>query len=409
MEDFGEYTPLDVRTADGRDGSATHNRYVVDYHCAGYSFARRQGKPVVRFQRSGWTGAARCAQVVWGGDPTTDWGFDGLVSSVRSALGMGLSGVGIWGSDIGGFFSFNDRLLTEELLARWVEFGAVSGVMRTQRDGIAVPAYERPQVDDESLLPLWRRYAKLRTQLYPYVAAAAEAYRRTGMPMMRHLVLVHPDDANVLDRDDEFLFGPDLLAAPVTVPGATTRRAYLPAGEWIEFWRAVRFVEADGSFELGRAELIAGGREVEVPAPLDELPLFVRAGAVLPLLPPDVDTLASYGAGTTGLVRLADRRDRHRLLAFPRGSSEAQLAHGRIRSREDSGDAWRLEIAAPNGRWSVAASFATLERPFTPCTAEWNGKPLPARHWSFDGQAAVFRTSVSGAGTLVVSGCPRTP
>jgi hypothetical protein len=175
---------------------------------------------------------------------------------------MGLSGVGIWGSDIGGYFSFNGRMLTDELLTRWIELGAVSGVMRTERDGIAVPSYERPQVEDESHFAVWRRYAKLRTQLYPYIAAAAEEYQRSGMPIMRHLVLVHPDDANVLDRDDEFLFGPDLLAAPVLAAGETSRHVYLPAGSWVNFWKAVRFVPEDGSFELGdAADVIAGGVE----------------------------------------------------------------------------------------------------------------------------------------------------
>jgi hypothetical protein len=105
MEDFGEYTPLDSVSADGRDASATHNRYPTDYHCGAHDFARAQRRPIVRFQRSGWTGAARCAQVVWSGDPTTAWDFDGLRSVVTTGLGMGLSGVSRWGSDIGGFFS----------------------------------------------------------------------------------------------------------------------------------------------------------------------------------------------------------------------------------------------------------------------------------------------------------------
>src|SRR5690606_7159240 len=115
-----------------------HNRFVVDYHCAAWDFARKQRRPIVRYQRSGWTGVAPCAQVVWGGDPTTDWGYDGLASTVRAGLGMGLSGIGVWGSDIGGFFSFNGRLLTDERQTRWVQVGLVSGVMRTQRAGIAV-------------------------------------------------------------------------------------------------------------------------------------------------------------------------------------------------------------------------------------------------------------------------------
>jgi len=399
MEDFGEYTPLDAFTRAGDTGSAAHNRYVVDYHCAAWDFARRQTRPIVRFQRSGWTGVARCAQVVWGGDPTTDWGYDGLESALRSGLGIGLSGVGVWGSDIGGFFSFNGRRLDDELLARWVQLGAVSGVMRTQRDGIRVPDYERPQVDDPAQIANWRRYAKLRTQLYPYVAAAAEDYRRSGMPLMRHLVLATPDDPNVLDRDDQLLFGPDLLAAPVLAPGARTRRAYLPAGGWVDFWRAVAFVEVDGSFALGRADVLDGGREVEVPAPLDELPLFVRAGALLPMLPPDVDTLAAYGAGAPGLVRLDDRRGERRLLAFPRGASSARLTQGGLVSTEEV-PGWRLAIDAPNARWTIQASLRTLERPFVPCDVAWQGRTLPSSRWSYDVDSGVLHAVVTGSGEL---------
>lgn len=401
MEDFGEYTPLDARPHDGRVGSAAHNRYVVDYHCAAWDFVRKQQRPIVRFQRSGWTGAARCAQVVWGGDPTTDWGYDGLQSAVRAGLGMGLSGVGLWGSDIGGFFSFRGRRLTDELLTRWVQVGAVSGVMRTERDGIAVPEYERPQVDDPGQIANWRRYAKLRTQLQPYLAAAAEEYQQSGLPMMRHLVLAHPDDALATARDDEFLFGPDLLAAPVLEPDVTTRRAYLPAGGWIDFWRAVGFDEASGAFHLEKpATVLDGGREVEVPAPLDELPLFVRAGALLPLLPADVDTLADFGGGAAGVVRLEDRRGERRLLAFPRGTSHAHLPQGDLASHERA-SGWQLAIDAPNARWAIEASLATLEQPFVPCGVSWQGARLPDGQWSYDAASRVLRAVVSGSGELL--------
>ena len=401
MEDFGEYTPLDARPHDGRRGSAAHNRYVVDYHCAGWDFARKQQKPVVRFQRSGWTGAARCAQVVWGGDPTTDWGYDGLQSVVRAGLGMGLSGIGLWGSDIGGFFSFNGRRLTDELLTRWVQLGAVSGVMRTERDGIAVPEYERPQVDDPSQLANWRRYGKLRTQLQPYLAAAAEEYQRSGLPLMRHLVLAYPDDARVRTVDDEFLFGPDILAAPVLEQGATTRTAYLPDGRWVDFWRTIAFDEQSGAFHIAsRATAAAGGREVEVPAPLDELPLFVRAGAQLPLLPADVDTLADFGDGAGGVVRLEDRRGERTLLAFPRGTSRARLAQGGLESSEVA-SGWQLGIDGPVTRWTIEASLATLERPFTPCGVLWRGKRLPDGQWWYDTASQVLHAVVTGTGDLV--------
>ena len=181
MEDFGEYTPLDSQTAAGEPGVRIHNPYPREYHCGGAEAIADAPRPVVRFQRSGWTRAAPCAQVVWGGDPTTAWDFDGLRSAVRQGLTMGLSGISTWGSDIGGFFAFFEDELTPELLIRWVQFGAVSGVMRTQADGIAVPEKPRPQVWDPDQIANWRRYTKLRTQLYPYRrGGGCRSTRRAG-------------------------------------------------------------------------------------------------------------------------------------------------------------------------------------------------------------------------------------
>ena len=112
MEDFGEYTPLDSVGSGGTPGTALHNPYPRQYHCAARRVGESAPRPIVRFQRSGWTGAAPCADVVWGGDPTTSWGFDGLRSAVRQALSMGLSGVSLWGSDIGGFFALFEHQLS---------------------------------------------------------------------------------------------------------------------------------------------------------------------------------------------------------------------------------------------------------------------------------------------------------
>ncbi len=282
-----------------------------------------------------------------------------------------------------------------------MQVGAVSGVMHTERDGISVPEYERPQVEDPSQLANWRRYAKLRTQLQPYLAAAAEEYQRSGLPIMRHLVLAYPDDARVRTIDDEFLFGPDVLAAPVLEQGATTRTAYLPDGRWIDFWRTVAFDEESGAFHIAsRATATAGARDVEVPAPLDELPLFVRAGALLPLLPADVDTLADFGGGAGGVVRLEDRRGERTLLAFPRGTSRARLAQGDLES-DELASGWQLGIDGPVTRWTIEASLATLERPFTPCGVLWRGKRLPDGQWSYDAASQVLHAVVTGTGDLV--------
>ncbi|HEU0024820.1 MAG TPA: TIM-barrel domain-containing protein, partial [Thermoleophilaceae bacterium] len=150
MEDFGEYTPLDARAADGSSGTALHNDYPRQYHCGAAGGVAGVDRPLARFTRSGWTGSARCSPVVWGGDPTVGWGFDGLRSVVTNGLTMGLSGVSTWGSDIGGFFALFGNRLTPELLVRWIQTGAVSGVMRTQANGINLPQQPRAQIwDDE--------------------------------------------------------------------------------------------------------------------------------------------------------------------------------------------------------------------------------------------------------------------
>jgi alpha-glucosidase (family GH31 glycosyl hydrolase) len=327
MEDFGEYTPLDSHYANGMDGTRMHNLYPTQYHCAAYDFVRQQKRPIVRFQRSGFTGTARCAQVVWSGDPTVGWDFDGLASQIKAGLSIGMSGISTWGSDIGGFFAIGQRALSDELLKRWVQFGAVSPVMRMQRNGVAFPEKDRPQVEDDDQIANWRRYAKLHTRLLPYLEAADRVYRRTGLPIMRYLALAYPNDERSHTREDEYLFGPDLLAAPVIEPGATERELYVPPGHWIDFWRAVSYREKRGALRLRRAHVIAGMHEETIPAPIDELPLMVRAGSVLPLLPADVDTLASYGPGADA-VPLSRRRGRLDLLAFPRGRWKGTFFRG---------------------------------------------------------------------------------
>jgi hypothetical protein len=134
----------------------------------------------------------------------------------------------------------------------------------------------------------------------------------------------------------------------------------------------------------------------------------MRAGAVLPLLPPDVDTLADYGNPAPGFVRFADRRDRLELLAFPRGDTVARMFAGGegVRSSERAGG-WELSIRGKLQRtYGLQASLATLERPFAPCAVEWNGRPLPPSAWQWDGGTQVLRAEFTGArGRLRVRGC----
>jgi hypothetical protein len=305
---------------------------------------------------------------------------------------MGLSGIGLWGSDIGGFHSFGVRRLTPELLVRWIQLGAVSGVMRTKADGFGIPDRVRPQIWEPGQLPHWRRWAKLRTQLHPYIDAAFADYRRTGMPLMRHLALAFPADATAAGRDEELLFGPDLLAAPVLRPGARTRRLWLPAtrAPWVDLWRSARYDERTGGLVLGRARLLPGGREATLPAPLAELPLLARAGTILPLLPPEVDTLAPYRG--SGVVRARDRGRRLDLLAFPRGTTRAALGRdGRARSSERR-SGWTLEVRGRLARrYRLQAALTALRRPFRPCEVRLGARRLSRRGWSYDREAGVLR------------------
>jgi hypothetical protein len=289
----------------------------------------------------------------------------------------------------------------------------VSGVMRTQAEGIAVPEKPRPQVWDPDQIDNWRRYTKLRTQLYPYIDAADAFYHRQGVPIMRHLVLRWPGDEQAVAREDEFLFGPDLLAAPVLEPETTERELYLPSGRWVEFWDAIAYKERSGDLELGKARLVRGKRSRTVSADADELPLMVRAGALLPLLPADVDTLAdryaggraaSRGSGKGGQVSLSDRKRRLEVLAFPRGRSASQAyGNAKLISRE-RGRKWRLEVKGKQRRgYKIDASLATLRNPFTPECVTVKGKPLSGKAWSYSKRERLVRIKLRARRAAIVA------
>jgi alpha-glucosidase (family GH31 glycosyl hydrolase) len=396
MEDFGEYTPTDSVFSDGRRGLEMHNRYPVLYHCASTEHTRRRmGRNAAVFVRSGYHGVQPCARVVWGGDPTEDWSCsDGLCAAVHQALSIGLSGIAYWGSDIGGFHAIVNPRTDDELNARWLEFGAFSGVMRTQANGFSFlgDRAERSQVWHPAVLPIWRRYAKLRTQLLPYIQAASRDYQRRGLPLSRHLALTYPRDPEAVARQHEFLFGPDLLVAPVIEPGARERTLYLPPGRWVDLWRSVAYRERRGSFRPRKPSLLRGGRQVTLPAPLEEIPLLARAGTILPLLPANVDTLAGIGHGKA-LVDLRDRRRSLTLLAWPRGRSRARFGRrGVLRSRELRGGRWELRVRGQRRTtYRLSASMPTLKRKLRPCAVELDGRPLAGRRWAFDPGRGVLR------------------
>jgi sulfoquinovosidase len=399
MEDFGEYTPLDARQSDGTTGTRAHNRYPTDYHSVAASVTAEleiaHGRRFARFVRSGWRGSAEVVPIVWGGDPTTSWGFDGLASAIAEGLSAGASGVAMWGSDIGGFFSTLDRL-TPELLRRWIQFAALTPVMRTKSGGIEVPPYERPQIWDPDVLPTWRRWASLHTQLNDYLMEAHAAYRRTGRPIMAALELVCPDDPLVAGIQDEYLLGEDLLVAPVIEPGCTSRTVVVPAGRWIDLWSVVSFDDAARKLVMrGDRELtrFGGPSQIGVEVNEDEIPVFVRGGAVVSLLSSDVDTLSPYGE-TALIIAASERDDRRQLLAFPGDAWAGAIGPGQRARSELGPNVWTLEITSERRRtWELSALLAREPKGVDVVA---DGEQLAACEWSYQQSSGVLRCTLDG-------------
>ena len=231
---------------------------------------------VVTLNRSAWAGSQRYGAVLWSGDVFPTWAA--LRAQLAAGLNTGLSGIPWWNSDIGGFHG-GDPTSPEyrELMIRWFQFGALSPLMRLH--GVRHPA--TPFSPDMTGAPneIWsygeaagailEDYVALRGRLTPYVLDVMRQAQVEGLPPMRPLFLEFPQDQAAWDVADAYLFGPDLLVAPVLAPGATSREVYLPAGAtWTDAWSGERH---------------EAGKTVVVDAPIERLPLFLRDGVRLPV------------------------------------------------------------------------------------------------------------------------------
>jgi len=290
MEDFGEQVPPEAVMHDGSSGAEAHNRYALLYHGA-TDAVRESVKPdAVVFARSGYLGTQAMLPVYWGGDQLCEWSGDfGIASVVPGGLSLGLLGVGAWGCDISGLFALPEKPLAtgaadRELWMRWVQLGALTPVMRTHLGFKPEPTPPLDLWHDEEMTAHFRRWAEFHVRLFPYLFACAHECSATGMPIMRAMLLEFPEDPQCWTLSDQYMLGPSLLVAPVLSRGARTRRVYLPAGSWQEFG-GVRRYEGPGW--------------VEVPAPLDAVPILQRAGSIVPRLAETPQTLGEerFAAG----------------------------------------------------------------------------------------------------------------
>ena len=233
--------------------------------------------------RNGHLGVARYGGWIWSGD--THASFKTLEAQIAVGINHSLSLSPFWGSDIGGFYPTQD--LTGELYARWFQFAAFTSSFRGHGrtwqmrlpwgwglDKMGPKESNTPPLESElnnhKIEPIAKKYAELRYQLLSYNYTLAWEARTMGMPMMRSLWLHYPKDKQARGIGDEYLWGRDMLIAPVYKKGATTRDVYLPAGKWYDWWTA---------------DPEAGGRTVQRAVDLATMPIYVRAGAILPVDP----------------------------------------------------------------------------------------------------------------------------
>ena len=222
-------------------------------------------KRVFILSRSAFAGAQRNAAAVWSGDVDPNW--ETLRRQIPAGLNYSLSGNPYWTTDIGGFVVANpDDPAYRELYARWFEFGAFCPIFRTH--GTRTTNQNEIWSYGPEIQALLTRYDRLRYRLMPYIYSVAWKTTHENYTPMRALVMDFRDDPRVWNIGDQFLFGPSLLVNPVTEPGAISRHLYLPKSKWYNFWTG---------------EALEGGRAIDTAAPLHEIPLFVRAGTILPL------------------------------------------------------------------------------------------------------------------------------
>jgi alpha-D-xyloside xylohydrolase len=274
---------------DAGSGARYYNVYPLFHTASVYEGFRRDfgdSRRVMILARAAYLGAQRNGTVFWSSDVQATW--DMLKRSIPAGLNFTATGMPYWDTDIAGFFSplipanyhaphtplvdASDARETvgnyedyPELFVRWFEWGAFQPVMRAhgEREHNEVWAYGKQA---EAILA---KYLRLRYELMPYTYSLGYASYQTGAPFMRALFMDFPKDPKVAGIPDEYMFGPAFLVAPVTEQGATTREVYLPAGsDWYNYWTNER---------------LKGGQTIVAKAPIDTIPLFVRAGSIVPL------------------------------------------------------------------------------------------------------------------------------
>lgn len=262
MADFGEYLPTDdIRLYNGESPMIEHNHWPALWAKCNYDAVCESGKlgEVLYFMRAGGIGTQKYCTLLWAGDQSVDFTIhDGLASVICGALSAGMTGCGLTHSDIGGYTSLFDNTRTKELFLRWMEMAMFTPVMRTHEGNR--PDTNFQYYEDEDTMDQMARMVDIYTMLKPYTKELVKENSQTGVPVQRPLFIHYENDAKTYDIQYEYLFGRDMLVAPVYLEDQKEWQVYLPEDNWVHLWTGKEY---------------AGG-SITVDAPIGYTPAFYR-------------------------------------------------------------------------------------------------------------------------------------
>lgn len=261
MADFGEYLPVDVVLSNKVDAKIMHNAWPTIWAQVNYDAVAEAGKlgEIVYFMRAGYTGIQKYCTMLWGGDQSVDWSLDdGLASVIPAALSSGMTGCGLHHSDIGGYTSLHGNKRSKELLMRWAEMGAFTPMMRTHEGNRPDDCFQYD--GDEETLRHVARMTNIYVSLAPYTKTLVKENAEQGIPVQRPLFMHYETDEYSYNIQYQYLYGRDLLVAPVHQESQTEWDVYLPEDNWVHLWSGQKFT----------------GGTVKVETPIGYPPVFYR-------------------------------------------------------------------------------------------------------------------------------------
>ena len=288
--DFGEAAPLNGIYASGKSGWYEHNLYPVRYDMAVSEITKKLHNENIMWARAAWAGSQRYP-LHWGGDAATT--NTGLLGTLRAGLSFGLSGFSFWSHDMGGFV----KSTPEDLYCRWIPFGFLTSHTRAH----GAPPTEPWLYDSKRVQDVFRKSAEMKYRLMPYVYAQAKECTEKGLPMLRALFVEFSDDPGAWKVDDEYLFGSQILVAPLLESGMTGRTVYLPEGKWIDY-------QTEKVYEGGWHQIEAGSLPII---------MLVRDGSVLPHLKLAQSTAEMDWSKMSLKVYSADKKQAEGLVCLP--------------------------------------------------------------------------------------------